>query len=138
MRAFPSNRRQPLVAGLWRGTRLVLASVAWSALAMSGARAEIKATDCSIAISGTTAFSSQTIHCLSEDQIGRVIDVLVSRGVILRAADAGLGIATVRTLAKRIKPTQQLEMSRRSLKCRMWSMWRCPYWLKGRSPLAMR
>ena len=109
MRAFPSNRRQPLVAGLWRGTRLVLESVAWSALAMSGARAEIKATDCSIAISGTTAFSSQTIHCLSEDQIGRVIDVLVSRGVILRAADAGLGIATVRTLAKRIKPTQQLD-----------------------------
>ena len=98
-----------LAEGLWRGTRLVLESVAWSALAMSGARAEIKATDCSIAISGTTAFSSQTIHCLSEDQIGRVIDVLVSRGVILRAADAGLGIATVRTLAKRIKPTQQLD-----------------------------
>jgi hypothetical protein len=57
-----------------------LAFVAWSALAMSGARAEVAATDCSIAIRGTTAFSSQTIHCLSEDQIGRVIDVLVKRG----------------------------------------------------------
>ena len=105
MRFFPFDHR----AALWRGTRLVLASVAWSALALSAPRAEVTATDCSISIQGTTAFSSQTIHCLSEDQIGRVIDVLVSRGVILRAVDAGLGIATVRTLAKRLKPTQQLD-----------------------------
>jgi tetratricopeptide (TPR) repeat protein len=110
MRAFSCNSEAFQIAAFWRVARLGFASAAWSALvAVSAARAEIKATDCSIAISGTTAFSSQTIHCLSEDQIGRVIEVLVKRGVILRAEDAGLGIATVRTLAKRLKPTQQLD-----------------------------
>lgn len=70
---------------------------------------EIKAQDCSIAVKGTTAFSQQTIYCLSDEQIGRVVDELVKRKVILRAEDVGLGIATVRTLARRLKPTQQLD-----------------------------
>jgi competence protein ComGC len=46
------------------------------------AEAQVKADDCSSAVSGTMIGSKVEIHCLSKEDIARVIDELVSKGVV--------------------------------------------------------
>jgi hypothetical protein len=46
------------------------------------AEAQVKTVDCSSAVSGTMIGSKVEIHCLSKEDIARVIDELVSKGVV--------------------------------------------------------
>ena len=73
------------------------------------AETQVKAEDCSSAVSGTMIGSHVEIHCLGDEDIKRIIDELVRRGLVQRAEDVGLERAFIVSLAKRMKPTQQLD-----------------------------
>ena len=63
------------------------------------------------AVSGTMIGSHVEIHCLSKEDIARVVDELVRQGVVQRAEDAGLERAFIVSLAARMKPTQKLDFN---------------------------
>jgi hypothetical protein len=69
------------------------------------AETQVKAEDCSIAVSGTMIGSHIENNCPSDKDIARVIDELVRRGLVQRAEDVGLERAFIVSLAKRMKPT---------------------------------
>ena len=103
-----------------RGARALLFALQICLLA-SVARAEtlVKAEDCSSAVSGTMIGSHVEIHCLSKDDIARVVDALVRQGLAQRAEDVGLEQAFFVSFAARLKPTEKLDLLRR------WSSFRC-------------
>ena len=82
-------------------------------LAPAAARADtqVKAEDCSSAVSGTLIASHVEIHCLSKEDIARVVDELVRQGVVRRAEDAGIETPVIASLAARLKPTQKLDFA---------------------------
>jgi hypothetical protein len=51
------------------------------------------------------------VHCLSKEDIARVVDELVRQGVVKRAGDAGIETSVIVSLAARLKPTQQLDFT---------------------------
>ena len=51
------------------------------------------------------------IHCLSKEDIARVVDELVRQGVVRRAEDAGIETSVIVSLAARLKPTQKLDFA---------------------------
>ena len=77
----------------------------------SWAETQVKAEDCSSAVSGTLIGSHVEIHCLSKEDIARVVDELVRQGVVKRAEDAGIETSVIISLAARLKPTQQLDFA---------------------------
>jgi hypothetical protein len=70
-----------------------------------GARAEtqVKATDCSAALSGVTAFSNITINCIYSE--------LDRRGVVKQAEDVGIEKSVILSLAARLKPGEKLDLA---------------------------
>ena len=81
-----------------------LAPAAW-------ADEQVKAEDCSSAVSGTMIGSHIEVHCLSKEDITRVVDELVRQGVVKRAEDAGIETSLIVSLAARLKPTQKLDFA---------------------------
>jgi tetratricopeptide (TPR) repeat protein len=75
------------------------------------ADAQVKAEDCSSAVSGPMIGSHIEVHCLSEEDIKRVIDELVRQGVVKRADDVGIETSVIVSLAARLKPTQKLDLA---------------------------
>jgi len=75
------------------------------------AETQVKAEDCSSAVSGTMIGSHVEIHCLSKEDIARVVDELVRQGVVRRAEDAGIETSVIASLAARLKPTQKLDFA---------------------------
>ena len=75
------------------------------------ADAQVKAEDCSVALSGTAIASKFEIHCLSKEDIARVVDELVRQGVVRRAEDAGIETSVIVSLAARLRPTQKLDFA---------------------------
>ena len=59
------------------------------------AETQVKAEDCSSAVSGTMIGSHVEIHCLSKEDIARVVDELVRQGVVRRAEDAGIETSVI-------------------------------------------
>lgn len=90
-----------------------LAIVLLASCLAPAARAEtqVKADDCSSAVSGTMIGSHVEIHCLSKGDIARVVDELVRQGVVRRAEDAGIETSVIASLAARLKPTQKLDFA---------------------------
>jgi hypothetical protein len=82
----------------------LFASVAW-------AQTEVKAEDCSSAVSGTMIGSHIEVHCLTKQDIARVVDELVRQGVVKRAEDVGIETSVIVSLAARLKPTQELDFA---------------------------
>src|SRR5271157_1945719 len=74
------------------------------------AEAQEKAEDCSSAVSGTMIGSKVEIHCLSKEDIALVIDELFSKGVVRRAEDVGIETSVIVSLAKRLRPTEKLDL----------------------------
>jgi tetratricopeptide (TPR) repeat protein len=72
---------------------------------------QVKAEDCSSAVNGTMIGSHVEIHCLSKEDIARVVDELVRQGVVRRAEDAGIETSVIVSLASRLKPTQRLDFA---------------------------
>ena len=52
-----------------------------------------------------------TIHCLSKEDIVRVVDELVHQGVVRRAEDVGIETSVIVSLAAQLKPTQKLDFA---------------------------
>jgi hypothetical protein len=77
----------------------------------SRAEAQVKAEDCSAALSGTMIASKIEIHCLSKEDIGRVVDELVRQGVVQRAESTGIEPSVIVSLAARLRPTQKLDFA---------------------------
>jgi hypothetical protein len=77
--------------------------ICWLA-SVARAETQVRAEDCSSAVSGTLIGSHIEIHCLSKDDIARVVDALVRQGLVQRAEDVGL-----ERLAARMKPTEKLD-----------------------------
>jgi tetratricopeptide (TPR) repeat protein len=77
----------------------------------SSAETQVKAEDCSTAVSGTMIGSHIEVHCLSKEDIARVIDELVRQGVVRRAEDAGIERSVIVSLAARLKPTEKLDFA---------------------------
>jgi hypothetical protein len=75
------------------------------------ADAQVKAEDCSAALSGTVIASKIEIHCLSKEDIARVVDELVRQGVVRRAEDAGIETSVIVSLAARLRPAQKLDFA---------------------------
>ena len=75
------------------------------------AETQVNAEDCSSAVSGTMIGSRIEIHCLSQEDVKRVVDELVRQGVVKRAEDAGIEISVIASLAARLKPTQKLDFA---------------------------
>jgi hypothetical protein len=72
---------------------------------------QVKAEDCSAALSGTTIASKIEIHCLGKEDIVRVVDELVRQGVVRRAEDVGIETSVIASLAARLRPTQKLDFA---------------------------
>jgi hypothetical protein len=53
------------------------------------AETQVKAEDCSSAVSGTMIGSRIEVHCLSQEDIKRVVDELVRQGVVKRLKAQG-------------------------------------------------
>jgi hypothetical protein len=70
---------------------------------------QVKAEDCSVAVSGTQIGSHYEVHCLSKEDIARVVDELVRQGLVQRAGDVGLERAFIVSLAARMRPTEKLD-----------------------------
>ena len=75
------------------------------------AEIQVRAEDCSSAVSGTMIGSHIEVHCLSKEDIARVVDELVRQGVVKRAQDVGIEASVIVSLAVRLKPTQQLDFA---------------------------
>jgi hypothetical protein len=75
------------------------------------AEIQVRAEDCSSAVSGTMIGSHIEVHCLSKEDIARVVDELVRQGVVKRAQDVGIEASVIVSLAARLKPTQQLDFA---------------------------
>jgi hypothetical protein len=75
------------------------------------AEVQVKSDDCSSAVSGTMIGSKVEIHCLSKEDIARVIDELVRQGVVLRAEGVGIETSVIVSLAARLRPTQKLDFA---------------------------
>jgi tetratricopeptide (TPR) repeat protein/competence protein ComGC len=75
------------------------------------AETQVKADDCSSAVNGTMIGSHIEIHCLSQEDIKRVLDELVRQGVVKRAGDVGIETSVIVSLAARLKPTQKLDFA---------------------------
>jgi hypothetical protein len=82
--------------------------ICWLA-SVARAETQVRAEDCSSAVSGTLIGSHIEIHCLSKDDIARVVDALVRQGLVQRAEDVGLERAFIVSLAARMKPTEKLD-----------------------------
>ena len=82
----------------------VFAPAAW-------AETQVKAEDCSSAVNGPVIASHIEVHCLSKEDITRVVDELVRQGVVKRAEDAGIETSLIVSLAARLKPTQKLDFA---------------------------
>ena len=89
---------------------LAATQICWLGSAAS-AETQVNAEDCSSAVSGTVIGSHIEIHCLSKEDIERVVDELVRQGVVKRAEDAGIETSVVASLAARLKPTQKLDFA---------------------------
>jgi competence protein ComGC len=77
----------------------------------ASAETQVKAENCSSAVSGTMIGSHIEVHCLSKEDIARVVDELVRQGVVKRAEDAGIETSVIAGLAARLKPTQKLDFA---------------------------
>src|SRR5262249_37672653 len=79
----------------------------------SAARAEteVKAEDCSAALSGTMIGARVEVHCLSKEDIARVVDELVRKGVVRRAEEAGIESQVIVSLAARLRPGEKLDLA---------------------------
>ena len=75
------------------------------------AEVQVKAEDCSSAVSGTMIGSKVEIHCLSKEDITRVVDELVRQGVVRRAGDVGIETPVIASLAARLRPTEKLDFA---------------------------
>jgi hypothetical protein len=75
------------------------------------AETQVNAEDCSSAVSGTMIGSRIEIHCLSQEDVKRVVDELVRQGVVKRAEGAGIETSVIASLAARLKPTQKLDFA---------------------------
>lgn len=89
---------------------LAATQICWLGSAAS-AETQVNAEDCSSAVSGAVIGSHIEIHCLSKEDIERVVDELVRQGVVKRAEDAGIETSVVASLAARLKPTQKLDFA---------------------------
>ena len=89
---------------------LAVVQICWTA-PVAWAETQVKADDCSSAVSGTMFFSKTEIHCLSKEDIARVIDELVRQGVVKRADDVGIETSVIVSLAARLKPTRKLDLA---------------------------
>jgi tetratricopeptide (TPR) repeat protein len=74
------------------------------------AETQVKADDCSSAVSGTMIGSHIEVHCLGKEDIARVVDELVRQGVVKRAEDVGIEGSVIVSLAARLKPTEKLDL----------------------------
>jgi tetratricopeptide (TPR) repeat protein len=89
---------------------LAATQICWRASAAS-AETQVKAEDCSSAVSGTVIGSHIEIHCLSKEDIERVVDELVRQGVVKRAEDAGIETSVIVSLAARLNPRQKFDFA---------------------------
>jgi hypothetical protein len=89
---------------------LAATQIYWLASAAS-AETQVNAEDCSSAVSGTVIGSHIEIHCLSKEDIERVVDELVRQGVVKRAEDAGIETSVIVSLAARLKPARKLDFA---------------------------
>ena len=78
---------------------------------LSRAVAQVKAEDCSAALSGPMIASKIEIHCLSKEDIARVVEELVRQGVVRRAENAGVETSVIVSLATRLRPTEKLDFA---------------------------
>ena len=78
---------------------------------LSRAVAQVKAEDCSAALSGSMIASKIEIHCLSKEDIARVVEELVRQGVVRRAENAGVETSVIVSLATRLRPTEKLDFA---------------------------
>ena len=77
-----------------------------------GARAEqVKADNCSSAFSGTMIGSKIEIHCLSKEDVARVVAEVRRQDAGRRAEDVGIETSVIASLAARLKPTQKLDFA---------------------------
>jgi hypothetical protein len=83
----------------------------WIFAPTARADTQVKAEDCSAALSGTMIASKVELHCLSKEDIARVVDELVRKGVVRRAEDAGIETSVIASLAARLKPSQKLDFA---------------------------
>ena len=89
---------------------LAATQICWRASAAS-AETQVKAEDCSSAVSGTVIGSHIEIHCLSKEDIEQVVDELVRQGVVKRAEDAGIETSVIVSLAARLNPRQKFDFA---------------------------
>src|SRR5262249_12818943 len=75
------------------------------------AETEVKAEDCSAAVSGTMIGARVEVHCLSKEDIARVVDELVRKGVVRRAEEAGIESQVIVSLAARLRPGEKLDLA---------------------------
>jgi tetratricopeptide (TPR) repeat protein len=75
------------------------------------AETQTKAEDCSAAVSGLTIGARVEIHCLSKEDIARVIDEFRRQGLLQRAEDVGIGTQVIADLAARLRPGQKLDLT---------------------------
>jgi hypothetical protein len=75
---------------------------------LSRAIAQVKAEDCSAAHSGLMIASNIEIHCLSEEDIARVVDEVLRQR---RAENAGVETSLITSLARRLRPTEKLDFA---------------------------
>lgn len=92
----------------------------WIFAPAARADTQVKAEDCSAAVSGTMIASTVELHCLSKDDIARVIDEFRRQGLLQRAEDAGIETSVIVSLAARLKPTKN------SISPRPWSRFPMP------------
>jgi hypothetical protein len=62
-------------------------------------------------VGGDIVAGDKIVHTLSKEEIARVVDELVRRGVVRRAVDAGIETPVISSLAARLKPTQALDFA---------------------------
>lgn len=87
------------------------ALAAWIITSLAHAEPRVLADDCQAALGRTAAASKVELHCLSEDDIPRVIDELVRAGVVQRARDAGIGTSVIASMAARLRPVQRPDLT---------------------------
>src|SRR3984893_19443615 len=83
----------------------------WIFAPAARADTQVKAEECSAAVSGLTIGAKVEIHCLGKEDIARVIDEFRRQGLLQRAEGAGIETSVIVCLAARLKPTQKLDFA---------------------------
>ncbi len=78
------------------------------------ARAESQgnAGDCESALSKMAPAMRANLHCLSKEEIARIVDELGRTGAARRAAEAGIETPVLASLAARLKPAQEADLAK--------------------------